>query len=86
MALRMQIIKQDINIGANLRKIRKNLKLTQPQTIAKMHLLGSTMSRSTYSNIEGGIRNIKVSDLIILKMVFGVEYDEIFDGLFEFSD
>jgi transcriptional regulator with XRE-family HTH domain len=82
----MQFIKQDINVGENLKKIRKNLKLTQPQTVAKMHLLGSTMSRSTYSNIEGGIRNIKVSDLIILKTIFNVEYDEIFDGLFDVSE
>jgi transcriptional regulator with XRE-family HTH domain len=79
----MQWAKQDINLGANLKKIRKKFKLTQPQVVTKMHLLGSTMSRSTYSNIEAGIRNIKVSDLIILKMTFDVDYSEFFEGLLE---
>lgn len=79
----MQWIKQDISIGENLKRIRKDQKFTQPQVVAKMQLLGSTMSRSTYSNIEGGVRNIKVSDLIILKAVFGVEYSEFFDNLLD---
>ena len=79
----MQYINQDLCMGANLKKIRKKRKLTQPETVAKMQLLGSAMSRSTYSNIEAGIRNIKVSALIILKAVFNVDYTEIFNGLME---
>jgi len=79
----VQWIKQDISIGKNLRNLRKNHGLTQPQVVAKMQLLGSTISRSTYSNIEGGIRNIKVSDLIILRTVFEVDYSEFFEGLLD---
>ena len=77
----MQWVKQDICLGDNLQKIRKSCNLTQQQVVTKMQLLGSSMSRSTYSNVEAGIRNIKVSDLIILKQVFDVDYSEFFEGL-----
>lgn len=44
----------------------------------KIQLLGSTMSRSTYANIESGRRNIKVSDLKALQIVFDVDFSEFF--------
>ncbi len=81
----MQILLQDIKIGGNLRKIRKECKLTQPQVITKMQLLGSNLSRSAYANIESGLQNIKVSDLILLKHVFDVDYEEFFRDLINIS-
>ena len=39
------------------------------------------MSRSTYSQIEIGKRNIFASDLITLKKIFKTSYDELFKGL-----
>lgn len=36
------------------------------------------MSRSTLANIESGKRNIKASDLRLLKELFDVDYDEFF--------
>ena len=77
----MQYLNQDINIGQRLRALRLARKLTQPRLVEKMQICGSTISRSTYSNIESGRRNIKVSDLIILKHVLSVEYSELFCGL-----
>lgn len=52
--------------------------MTQMQVVEKMQLIGSTMSRSTYANIESGRRNIKASDLKALQKVFDVDYDEFF--------
>lgn len=74
----MQYILQDIPIGANLLRLRKARKLTQEQVVARLQLLGSSMSRATYSKIETGTRNIKAGDLAALKEVFGVSYDEFF--------
>ena len=48
------------------------------QVVEKMQLIGSSISRSTYANIETGRRNIKASDLKALKEVLGVDYSDFF--------
>lgn len=65
-------------LGHNIRQIRKAHGLTQEQTIAKLQVLGSPLSRSTFSLIEMGQGNIFVSDLVALQMVFNVDYKEFF--------
>lgn len=63
----MQWILNDIPLGRNIQTIRMERKMTQMQVVEKMQLIGSTMSRSTYANIESGRRNIKASDLKALQ-------------------
>lgn len=64
--------------------MNKNIKysqkgLTQDQLVAKMQIHGSSMSRSTLAaNIEAGNRNIKATDLKIIKELLGVSYQEFF--------
>jgi len=65
-------------LGRNIQRIRLERGLTQAQTVAKLQLLGSPLSRSTFSLIEMGRGNIFVSDLVALKLVFQVEYEELF--------
>lgn len=74
----MQTILIDIPLGRNIQTIRLNNKMTQSEVVAKMQLLGSSMSRSTLANIESGRRNIKASDLRLLKEIFNVRYEEFF--------
>lgn len=64
--------------GENVKRIRLACGLTQEQTIAKLQLLGSPLSRSTYSLIEMGRGNIFINDLVGLQMVFNVSYEEFF--------
>lgn len=75
----MQWILQDINIGVNLRRLRTAAKLTQEQVAGKAQLMGSNMSRTTYAQIESGARNIKASDLIVLRAVFNTTYEDILE-------
>jgi len=77
----MNKIRQDINIGNNLRVLRKNNGLTQEIVAAKMQLLGCDINRSVYSRYETGELNIRVSDFIALKKIFNCQYDDFFDGL-----
>ena len=72
---------QKYSLGVNIRRFRKENHLTQEQTIAKMQLLGVDISRGTYSQIECGIVNIRVEDLLALSEVFHVEIGRFFDGL-----
>ena len=65
----------------NLKKIRVQKKLTQEQTVAKLQLLGSPISRSTYSLIEMGRGNIFISDLVGLQQIFNVDFKDFFDGI-----
>ena len=74
----MQYVLQDICIGKNLGYLRRAKGLTQEQLVAKLQLAGSAMSRSTYSKIETGERNIKASDIVLLREALGVPLEELF--------
>lgn len=52
--------------------------MTQKEVIEKLELMGGLMSRSTLANIEADRRNIKASDLKALKILFDVDYEEVF--------
>ena len=68
-------------LGENIKRIRLTCGLTQEQTIARLQVLGSPISRSTYSLIEMGRGNIYVNDLVGLKTVFNVNYEDFFEGI-----
>ncbi|SHL27938.1 Helix-turn-helix domain-containing protein [Anaerocolumna jejuensis DSM 15929] len=75
------MIIQDSRFGDNLLRLRKISGLSQYKLVAKMQLLGSNMSRSTYAKIEAGDRNIKITDLVILQKIYKVDYAEFFEGV-----
>ena len=74
----MQWILQYIPLGRNIQTVRMSRNMTQMQVVEKMQLIGSSISRSTYANIETGRRNIKASDLRALREVLNVDYSEFF--------
>lgn len=73
-----QKIIQDISLGNNIRNLRKRSGLTQENVVAYLQLKGLSTSRSSYSQIECGTYNIRVSELAALKDLFDVSYDEFF--------
>ena len=77
----MTKIIQDVNLGENLKKLRKDRGFTQADICAKLDLMGRPTLQSTYAQIESGTRNIFLSDLIALKRTLNVEYDDLFDGI-----
>lgn len=79
----MDKIRQDWNIGKNLRNLRKRCGFKQEQVVAKLQLLESPTTRSVYSRYETGELNIRVSDLVHLKQIFQCSYEEIFEGIEE---
>ena len=68
-------IKQDISIGKNLHRLRKQAGLSQEQ------VAGLPVSREIISQMELGRYSIRVSVLIALKQIYGVSYEEFFQGL-----
>ena len=73
-----QKIKQDIYIGNNIRKLRKANKLTQEQVVTHLQLQGIEISRSSYSQIECGTYNIRVSELLALSELFQTDINSFF--------
>lgn len=76
----MKILRNN-QFAINLQCLRAESGLSQYQLTEQMQLRGSTISRSTYSKIELGTANIKVTDLVILKEIYGVSYDRFFDNM-----
>ena len=76
-----QKIRQDLSLGSNIRKLRKLSHLTQEQVVARLQLQGLDISRSSYSQIECGTYNIRVSELIALAELFQVDYNTFFENL-----
>lgn len=77
----MTMILQDADFGKNLLRLRKASGLSQYELAARMQLMGSNMSRSTYAKIELGERNIKVTDLVILQKIYNVNFNSFFEGI-----
>lgn len=76
-----QKLKQDIHIGNNIRQLRIRSGYTQEQVIAKLQLKGISISRSSYSQIECGTYNIKISELIALADLFHTDFNAFFENL-----
>lgn len=77
----MDKLRQDINIGMNIRELRQGMGLTQEEVTAKLQILGcDDISRSLYSRYETGELNIKISHLRALKQIFKCTYDDLLDG------
>lgn len=76
-----QKLKQDINIGSNIRKLRINAGLTQEQVVARLQVEGVDISRSSYSQIECGTYSIRISELKGLAKLYHVDYNAFFVGI-----
>lgn len=77
----MQKLRPDMDIGNNIQKARRNKGLTQDEVVAKLQIMELKVSRSTYAKIETNRINIKVSELVALSYIFGVDYNVFFAGL-----
>ena len=74
----MQKIKYNVSLGTNIRALRRDCGLTQEQTIAKLQLLGCSLTRGSYAKIEAGIQNISVQELLAMKEVFHADFEDFF--------
>ena len=70
-----------MNMGSNLRLLRKKHKYTQDRLVARLGILGVSTTRSLYSRYETGELNIPVRLLVALHMIYGCSYDAFFAGL-----
>ena len=77
----MQKLRPDMDIGHNIQRLRKKTGLTQDQTVAKLQLMGLEVSKSSYAKIETNRMNIRISELVALKEIFGAQMNDFFEEL-----
>lgn len=53
--------------------------MTQELLAAKLQLAGCDITRSALAKIEVGQRHIYPDEIVLLKEILGVSFDEIFD-------
>lgn len=78
----MQKLRPDMEIGINIQAIRRQNALTQEEVTAQLQLMGLNITRSTYAKIERNAYNIRISELVALKIIFKQNsFDPFFAGL-----
>lgn len=77
----MQKLRSDMGIGDNIRRLRKANHFTQEYVVSQLQLMDCSLSVMTYSKIERNLYNIRISELLALKVLFGVDFSEFFKDL-----
>lgn len=73
-----QKIKQDeIFIGQNIRRLRKEKGIWQTEMVALMQLQNVSVTREALVKIERGIQHIQASQLRAIRNVLKTTYDEL---------
>lgn len=75
-----QKIKQDLRIGENIRKIRKQRKLGQTDLVRILQINGCDMTRECLVKIERCTQHIQATQLRAIKAALNTTYDALIDG------
>lgn len=65
-------------VGANIRKLRIRAGFTQDVLTSKLQLMGCDITRSALAKIEVGQRHLYPDEIILIKEILNVSFDEIF--------
>ena len=66
-------------VGNNIRILREKANMTQEVLAAKLQLLGCDITRSAVAKIEVGQRHLYPDEVILIKRILNVRYEDIFD-------
>lgn len=66
-------------VGKNIRNLRERKGMTQETLAAKLQLMGCDITRSAVAKIEVGQRHLYADEIILLKEILQVSFDEIFE-------
>ena len=68
----------ETRIGNNIRDLRERCGMTQDQLASKLQVMGCDITRSAVAKIEVGQRHLYPDEIIMIKEILSVSYDEIF--------
>ena len=64
-------------IGRSLRALRERCGFTQEALATRLQLMGCDITRSAIAKIEVGQRHLYTDELILIKEILNVSYDDI---------
>lgn len=64
-------------IGVNIRRLRERAGMTQDTLASKLQLRGCDITRSAVAKIEVGQRHLYPDEIILIKEILNVDFDEI---------
>ena len=65
-------------IGENIRRLREKAGITQEYLATKLQINGCDITRSAVAKIEVGQRHLYPDEIILIKQILNVTYDDIF--------
>lgn len=68
----------ETRVGNNVRLLRERAGLTQDELSARLQVNGCDITRSAVAKIEVGQRHLYPDEIILIKNILRVSYDEIF--------
>jgi len=66
-------------IGQNIKNLRERAGYTQDYLAAKLQLCGCDVTRSAVAKIEVGQRHLYPDEIVLIKNILNVKYEEIFE-------
>ena len=69
----------DKKIGDNIRKLREKANMTQELLAIKLQIGGCDITRSAVAKIEVAQRHLYPDEIILIKKILNVSYDDIFE-------
>ena len=75
-----QKIKQDLHIGENIRRLRKQKGLGQTDLVRILQIDGCDMTRECLVKIERCTQHIQASQLQAIRKALNTTYDALIDG------
>ncbi|MBR4363225.1 MAG: helix-turn-helix transcriptional regulator [Ruminococcus sp.] len=69
----------EARIGNNIRLLREKAGITQEQLAARLQVNGCDITRSALAKIEVGQRHLYPDEILLLKRLLKVSYEDIFN-------
>ena len=66
-------------IGRNVERMRKSLGIKQKDFIAQMQVMGCDINPTSYSKLEGQIRNVTDKEIYCIAKILNVSMEDLFD-------
>ncbi len=80
MKIRKQTYGNKNLVGKNIERLRKEKGIKQKDFIAQIQVMGCDMNPTSYSKLEGQIRNATDKELYVIAKILGVPIEELFDN------
>ena len=67
-------------VGRNIEKLRKERGIKQKDFIARIQTMGCDMNPTSYSKLEGQLRNATDRELFVIAKILSVPMEKLFDA------